>query len=83
MKGYKRMKTLLNRSFAEKGIWGKPLAFVGIWDNLFVQTDDELATAKAQLESRGLTLKKVGNPVTFKKDTKDAQVYDKYQVVQL
>lgn len=83
MKGYKRMKTLINRPFKEKGIWGRPLSYLGIWDNLFVQTDDELATAKTHLEKRGLTLKKIGNPITFGKDTEKPQVYDKYQVIQL
>jgi len=75
------VKTVMNRAFAEKGIWGKPLAFLGIWDNFFVQSDEELTECKAKLEKRGLSCKKIGNPVTFNKDTENAQTFDKYQII--
>ena len=75
------IETVMNRKFAEKGIWGKPLAFLGIWDNFFVQTDDDLAECKAKLEKRGLSCKKIGNPVTFNKGTDKEQTYDKYQII--
>jgi len=75
------IKTVMSRTFAEKGIWGKPLAFLGIWDNFFVQSDEELTECKAKLEKRGLSCQKIGNPVTFNKDTENAQTFDKYQII--
>ena len=75
------IETVMNRKFAEKGIWGKPLAFLGIWDNFFVQTDDDLTECKSKLEKRGLSCKKIGNPVVFNKGTDKEQTYDKYQII--
>jgi len=75
------IKTVMNRAFAEKGIWGKPLAFLGIWDNFFVQSDEELTECKVKLEKRGLSYQKVGNPVTFNKGTDKAETFDKYQII--
>ncbi len=63
------IKTVLNRAFAEKGIWGKPLASLGLYDSFFVQSDDELTECKAKLESRGLSCKEVGSGVTIQKES--------------
>lgn len=75
------VKTVMKREFMEKSNWNQPLDFLGIWENFFVQSDEELTECKAKLAKRGLSCKKIGNPVTFNKDTENAQTFDKYLIV--
>ena len=63
------IKTVINRAFAEKGIWDKPLASLGLYDSFFVQSDDELTECKAKLSARNLSCKEVGTGVTISKQS--------------
>ena len=75
------VKTVVKREWMEKSNWNQPIDYLGIWENFFVQSDEELTECKAKLEKRNLSCQKIGSPVTFNKGTDKAETFDKYQII--